>query len=227
VELLRSISSPDDLKALNPSELPELAAEIRVFLVDAVARTGGHLGPNLGVVELSIALHRVFSSPDDVLIWDTGHQAYVHKLLTGRADRFGELRQAGGLSGYPSRAESEHDVIENSHASTALSYADGVAKAFALTGQRDRAVVAVVGDGALTGGMCWEALNNIAASDRPVIMVVNDNGRSYARTVGGFAHHLEKLRLSPSYEQMLDLVKSSLTRTPVVGAPLYEALHGM
>src|SRR5439155_10085209 len=141
------------------------------FLVDAVARTGGHLGPNLGVVELSIAMHRVFSSPRDVLIWDTGHQAYVHKLLTGRADQFEALRQAGGLSGYPSRAESEHDVVENSHASTALSYADGVAKAFALTGRTDRAVVAVVGDGALTGGMCWEALNNIAASDRPIVMV--------------------------------------------------------
>ena len=227
MELLRSISSPDDLKALDAAALPDLAAEIRAFLVDAVARTGGHLGPNLGVVELSIAMHRVFSSPRDVLIWDTGHQAYVHKLLTGRADQFDALRQAGGLSGYPSRAESEHDVVENSHASTALSYADGVAKAFALTGRTDRAVVAVVGDGALTGGMCWEALNNIAASDRPIVMVVNDNGRSYAPTVGGLAHHLAKLRLSPSYEQMLDLVKNSLTRTPVVGAPLYEALHGM
>jgi 1-deoxy-D-xylulose-5-phosphate synthase len=228
VELLRSISSPDDLKAMEASALPALAAEIREFLVDAVARTGGHLGPNLGVVELTIALHRVFDSPHDLLVWDTGHQAYVHKLLTGRADGFPRLRQAGGLSGYPSRAESEHDVVENSHASTALSYADGIAKAFALTGRTDRAVVAVVGDGALTGGMCWEALNNIAAApDRPVVIVVNDNGRSYAPTVGGLAQHLAALRLSPSYEQALDLVKSSLARTPVVGTPLYEALHGL
>ena len=228
MELLRSIGSPADLKALDASRLPGLADEIRNFLVDAVARTGGHLGPNLGVVELTIALHRVFDSPKDVLVWDTGHQAYVHKLLTGRADRFGELRQAGGLSGYPSRAESEHDLVENSHASTALSYADGVAKAFALTGEAERSVVAVVGDGALTGGMCWEALNNIAAApDRPIVIVVNDNGRSYAPTVGGLAHHLAALRLNPSYEQVLDLVKSSLARTPLVGAPLYDALHGV
>jgi 1-deoxy-D-xylulose-5-phosphate synthase len=228
VELLRSIGSPSDLKALDAGKLPQLAAEIRAFLVDAVAKTGGHLGPNLGVVELTIALHRVFDSPKDLLVWDTGHQAYVHKLLTGRADRFGDLRQAGGLSGYPSRAESEHDLVENSHASTALSYADGIAKAFALTGQSDRSVVAVVGDGALTGGMCWEALNNIAAApDRPVVIVVNDNGRSYAPTVGGLAQHLAALRLNPSYEQVLDLVKTSLARTPLVGAPLYDALHGM
>ena len=228
MELLRSIGSPADLKALDAAKLPTLAEEIRSFLVDAVARTGGHLGPNLGVVELTIALHRVFDSPHDALIWDTGHQAYVHKLLTGRADRFDSLRQQGGLSGYPSRAESEHDLVENSHASTALSYADGLAKAFALTGASDRAVVAIVGDGSLTGGMCWEALNNIAAApDRPVVIVVNDNGRSYAPTVGGLAQHLAALRLSPSYEQALDLIKTSLARTPVVGGPLYEALHGM
>jgi 1-deoxy-D-xylulose-5-phosphate synthase len=228
VELLRSIGSPADLKALDAAKLPELAAEIRSFLVDAVARTGGHLGPNLGVVELTIALHRVFDSPKDLLVWDTGHQAYVHKLLTGRADRFGDLRQAGGLSGYPSRDESEHDLVENSHASTALSYADGIAKGLALTGATDRSVVAVVGDGALTGGMCWEALNNIAAApDRPIVIVINDNGRSYAPTVGGLAEHLAALRLNPSYEQVLDLVKSSLARTPLVGAPLYDALHGM
>ena len=228
MELLRSISSPSDLKALPPDRLPALAAEIRSFLVDAVARTGGHLGPNLGVVELTIALHRVFDSPRDLLVWDTGHQAYVHKLLTGRADRFGKLRQAGGLSGYPSQAESDHDLVENSHASTALSYADGLAKGLALTGQDDRSVVAIVGDGALTGGMCWEALNNNAAApDRPVVIVVNDNGRSYAPTVGGLAQHLAALRLNPSYEQVLDLVKSSLVRTPLVGAPLYDALHGM
>ncbi|MBV9098872.1 MAG: 1-deoxy-D-xylulose-5-phosphate synthase, partial [Frankiaceae bacterium] len=226
--LLDDIHGPDDVKALDPAHLPALAQEIRDFLVAAVARTGGHLGPNLGVVELTIALHRVFDSPHDVLLWDTGHQAYVHKLLTGRAADFDRLRQAGGLSGYPSRAESEHDHVENSHASTALSYADGYAKAFALRGETDRSVVAVVGDGALTGGMCWEAINNIAAApERPVVIVVNDNGRSYAPTVGGLAQHLNALRLSPSYEQVLDLVKGSLARTPVVGAPLYDALHGM
>jgi len=226
--VLDDIHGPDDVKALDPARLPALAEEIREFLVAAVARTGGHLGPNLGVVELTIALHRVFDSPHDVLLWDTGHQAYVHKLLTGRAGDFDRLRQAGGLSGYPSRAESEHDHIENSHASTALSYADGYAKAFALRGETDRSVVAVVGDGALTGGMCWEAINNIAAApDRPVVIVVNDNGRSYAPTVGGLAQHLNALRLSPSYEQVLDLVKGSLARTPLVGAPLYDALHGM
>ena len=226
--LLQSLDGPDDLKRLEPSQLPALAREIREFLIAAVARTGGHLGPNLGVVELTIAMHRVFDSPQDVLLWDTGHQAYVHKLLTGRAAGFATLRQEGGLSGYPSRDESVHDVIENSHASTALSYADGFAKAFDVRGEHDRAVVAVVGDGALTGGMCWEALNNIAAApDRPVIIVVNDNGRSYAPTVGGLAAHLNRLRLSPSYEQALDLVKTSLGRTPVLGGPIYEALHGM
>ena len=226
--LLATIDGPATLKKLAPAQLPELAREIREFLIAAVARTGGHLGPNLGVIELTIALHRVFDSPRDVLLWDTGHQAYVHKLLTGRADSFAGLRQEGGLSGYPSRAESQHDVIENSHASTSLSYADGLAKAFALRGEQDRAVVAVVGDGALTGGMCWEAINNIAAApDRPVVIVVNDNGRSYAPTVGGLAAHLNRLRLSPSYEQALDLVKSSLARTPLFGPPLYDALHGM
>ena len=226
--ILATIAGPDDLKRLDPAQLPALATEIREFLIAAVARTGGHLGPNLGVVELTLALHRVFDSPRDVLLWDTGHQAYVHKLVTGRAARFTGLRQEGGLSGYPARDESVHDVIENSHASTALSYADGLAKAFELKGEHDRSVVAVVGDGALTGGMCWEAINNIAAApQRPVIIVVNDNGRSYAPTVGGLAAHLNRLRLSPSYEQALDLVKSSLSRTPLFGAPLYEALHGM
>jgi 1-deoxy-D-xylulose-5-phosphate synthase len=226
--LLETIHEPVDLKRLDASHLPALAEEIREFLVAAVARTGGHLGPNLGVVELTIALHRVFDSPHDAIIWDTGHQSYVHKLLTGRREQFDVLRQAGGLSGYPSRSESPHDWVENSHASTALSYADGLAKAFALSGPSDRAVVAVVGDGSLTGGMCWEALNTIAgAPDRPVIIVVNDNGRSYAPTVGGLAAHLAALRLSPSYEQLLDLVRNSLARTPVVGGPIYEALHGM
>jgi 1-deoxy-D-xylulose-5-phosphate synthase len=226
--LLASIDCPADLKALEPSQLPVLAQEIRDFLVDAVARTGGHLGPNLGVVELTIALHRVFDSPRDAIVWDTGHQAYVHKLLTGRRAAFTTLRQSDGMSGYPSRAESVHDWVENSHASTALSYADGLAKAFSVRGESDRSVVAVVGDGSLTGGMSWEALNTIAATpDRPVVIVVNDNGRSYAPTVGGLAAHLASLRLSPSYEQMLDMVRTSLARTPVVGAPIYEALHGM
>ena len=187
VSLLESIRSPQDLKRLDATELPLLAEEIREFLVDAVAKTGGHLGPNLGVIELTIALHRVFDSPRDKILFDTGHQCYVHKLLTGRHD-FSLLKQRGGLSGYPSGAESEHDVIENSHASTALSYADGLAKAFELRGETDRVVVPVVGDGALTGGMCWEALNNIAEGrDRRVIIVVNDNGRSYSPTIGGLA----------------------------------------
>jgi 1-deoxy-D-xylulose-5-phosphate synthase len=226
--LLESVGSPTDLKGVDAAQLPELAQEIRDFLVAAVSRTGGHLGPNLGVVELTIALHRVFDSPRDPIIWDTGHQAYVHKLLTGRRTQFEALRQADGLSGYPCRAESTHDWVENSHASTALSYADGLAKAFDIRGERDRAVVAVVGDGALTGGMCWEALNTIAGGpNRPLVIVVNDNGRSYAPTVGGLAAHLAALRLSPSYEQMLDLIRNSLSRTPVVGQPLSAALHGM
>ncbi|GAA3688499.1 1-deoxy-D-xylulose-5-phosphate synthase [Lentzea roselyniae] len=193
--LLENLADPAALRALPATALPALAADIRAFLVDKVCRTGGHLGPNLGVVELSIALHRVFDSPRDVLLFDTGHQAYVHKILTGRRAGFDTLRKTGGLSGYPSRAESAHDMIENSHASTALSYADGLAKAFTLRGQADRRVVAVVGDGAMTGGMCWEALNNIAAApQRPVIIVLNDNGRSYSPTIGGFAHHLAELR---------------------------------
>jgi 1-deoxy-D-xylulose-5-phosphate synthase len=217
----------EDLKRMPARQLPRLASEIRDFLVDAVSRTGGHLGPNLGVVELTIALHRVFDSPHDKILFDTGHQAYVHKLLTGRADKFDSLRQAGGLSGYPSRAESEHDIIENCHASTALSYADGLAKAYALRGEK-RSVVAVVGDGALTGGMCWEALNNIAgAKDRPVVIVVNDNARSYAPTIGGVADHLASMRTTQGYERVLEMVKTVLGRTPLVGTPLYEALHGI
>ena len=218
--------SPGDLRALSAEDLARLASEIRDVLVHTVARTGGHLGPNLGAVELTIALHRVFDSPTEPILFDVGHQAYVHKMLTGRADRMPTLRQGGGLSGYPSRAESPHDWIENSHASTALSYADGLAKAFEVRGER-RPVVAVVGDGALTGGMCWEALNNIAAADRPVVVVVNDNGRSYSPTTGGLADHLATLRLKPGYEKVLGQVKDALGRTPVVGAPLYEALHGV
>lgn len=225
--VLSAIGGPADLRRLRPNEMPALATEIRDFLVAKVSRTGGHLGPSLGAVELTIALHRVFDSPAEPILFDTGHQAYVHKMLTGRQAGFDQLRQRGGLSGYPSRAESEHDVIENSHASTALSYADGLAKAFALRGEK-RAVAAVVGDGALTGGMCWEALNNIAAAkDRQVVIVVNDNGRSYSPTVGGLADHLASLRLAPGYERVLDLVRDSLSRTPLVGPPLFDALHGI
>ncbi|MCG8928196.1 1-deoxy-D-xylulose-5-phosphate synthase [Lentzea sp. CC55] len=187
--MLADITSPADVRALSSSELLDLASEIRSFLVSKVHRTGGHLGPNLGAVELTIAVHRVFSSPVDVVLFDTGHQSYVHKMLTGRCSDFDSLRQAGGMSGYPSAAESAHDVVENSHASTALSYADGLAKAFELA-DADRRVVAIVGDGALTGGMCWEALNNIGGSTRPVVVLLNDNGRSYDPTTGGFAASL-------------------------------------
>jgi 1-deoxy-D-xylulose-5-phosphate synthase len=226
--LLESVSSPRDVKALSPGELPELAAEVRSFLIEAVSRNGGHLGPNLGVVELTIALHRVFDSPADQIVWDTGHQSYVHKLLTGRMAGFERLRQRGGVSGYPNRSESEHDFVENSHASTSLSYADGLAKAMHLRGDKQHRVVAIIGDGALTGGMAWEALNNIAAAkDRPVVIVVNDNGRSYQRTIGGLADHLAAVRVSQRYEQVLDLVKTTLSNTPLVGPPLFETLHGI
>ena len=224
--LLTDIASPQDLKRLTPEQLALLAAEIRDFLVAKVSRTGGHLGPNLGVVEMTLALHRVFDSPRDRILFDTGHQAYVHKMVTGRQGGFDRLRQRGGLSGYPSQAESEHDLIENSHASTALSYADGLSKAFTLRGE-DRHVVAVVGDGALTGGMCWEALNNIAAARNKLVIVVNDNGRSYAPTIGGLANHLSTLRLNPGYEKVLDLVKDALGSTPMVGKPMYEVLHAV
>ena len=225
--LIDEIDGPRDLRRLDDDQLAALAAEIRDFLVATTARRGGHLGPNLGVVELTLAIHRVFDSPVDKILFDTGHQAYVHKIVTGRADRFDTLRQAGGLSGYPSRAESEHDVIENSHASTALSYADGLAKAFALRGE-ERHVVAVVGDGALTGGMAWEALNNIAAAKQSrLVIVVNDNGRSYTPTVGGLAEHLASLRTNPRYEAALQQIKSRLNRTRLVGPPLYDALHAI
>ena len=224
--ILPGISGPRDLDRLTPGQLSELAAEIRSFLIENVARTGGHLGPNLGVVELTIALHRVFSSPDDPIIFDTGHQSYVHKLLTGRQD-FSALRSRGGLAGYPQRSESAHDVVESSHASSSLSWADGISRAFTATGRADRHVVAVVGDGALTGGMTWEALNNIAAADRPVIIVVNDNGRSYAPTAGGLAQRLNALRLRPGYERTLGGVKGTLPRVPVVGPALYSTLHGV
>ncbi|MFJ2897199.1 1-deoxy-D-xylulose-5-phosphate synthase [Streptomyces sp. NPDC087218] len=223
--ILENVRGPHDLKALDEARLGELADDIRKFLIQAVARTGGHLGPNLGVVELSIALHRVFDSPVDRILWDTGHQSYVHKLLTGRQD-FSKLRGKGGLSGYPCREESAHDVIENSHASTVLGWADGIAKAHQVLG-RDDHVVAVIGDGALTGGMAWEALNNIAAArNRPLVIVVNDNERSYAPTIGGLADHLATLRTTDGYERFLSWGKGVLRQTPVVGPPLYESLHG-
>ncbi|NAZ82150.1 1-deoxy-D-xylulose-5-phosphate synthase, partial [Kineococcus sp. R8] len=224
--LLESIKGPQDLKGLAPEQLPALAAEVRAFLVAEVSKTGGHLGPNLGVVELTIGLHRVFDSPHDSLVFDTGHQSYVHKLLTGRQD-FSRLRETGGLSGYPSRAESVHDVVENSHASTSLSWADGIAHAHEVRGETDRRVVAVIGDGALTGGMAWEALNNIAAAQRPVIIVVNDNERSYAPTIGGMASHLATLRTTREYEKLLDWGKQSLRRGGAPGRLAYDTLHGM
>ena len=225
--LLDRINGPEDLKDLPPEQLSLLAAEIRDVLVESVTRTSGHLGPNLGVVELTIALHRVFDSPKDKLVFDTGHQTYVHKLLTGRYGQFDTLRQPGGLSGYPSRAESEHDLVENSHASTSLSYADGLAKAYKLRGEHGRTVVAVIGDGALTGGMAWEALNNIAvARDSRLVIVVNDNGRSYQPTIGGLASHLSSIRVSQRYEHVLDLIKTTVSSAPIVGSPLFGALHG-
>jgi 1-deoxy-D-xylulose-5-phosphate synthase len=228
VSLLERIRSPRDVKDLSPEELPQLAAELRDYLIKVVTRNGGHLGPNLGVVELTIALHRVFDSPVDRILFDTGHQSYVHKLLTGRYPEFGTLRQRSGITGYPNRGESDHDLVENSHASTSLSYADGLAKAYQLRGESHRSVVAVIGDGALTGGMAWEALNNIAgAKDRRVVIVVNDNGRSYQPTIGGLADHLASVRVSQRYEQVLDYIKTNLSHAPLVGAPLFDTLHGI
>src|SRR5712664_1045987 len=226
--LLEGITGPEDLKALSQDQLTRLAGEIRDLLIETTVRNSGHLGPNLGVVELTIAIHRVFDSPKDKVVFDTGHQAYVHKLLTGRVAQFGTLRQRGGLTGYPCQAESEHDLVENSHASTSLSYADGLAKAYTLRGEPDRTVVAVIGDGALTGGMAWEALNNIAAAkDSRLVMIVNDNGWSYQPTIGGLADHLAAIRVSQRYENVLDYIKTTLSRTPVVGGPLYGTLHGI
>ncbi|GAA0618324.1 1-deoxy-D-xylulose-5-phosphate synthase [Kribbella sandramycini] len=227
MRVLETVGGPADLKKLTPQQLADLAAEIRDVLVETVSRTGGHLGPNLGMVEITLAMHRVFDSPRDRLVFDTGHQTYVHKLLTGRAAQFDTLRQQGGLSGYPSQAESEHDLVENSHASTSLSYADGLAKAYKIR-KEDRHVVALIGDGGLTGGMAWEALNNIAAADDlKLVVIVNDNGRSYSPTVGGLATHLTSLRTNPRYEKILDLIKKNLGRTPYVGPPMYEVLHGV
>ncbi len=226
--MLSQINSPADLATLTHDQLIELSAEIRALLVEKVSKTGGHLGPNLGVVELTVAIHRVFESPKDVIVFDTGHQSYVHKMLTGRAQSFDTLRQRGGISGYPNRAESTHDVIENSHASTALSWGDGISRGFKLQGATDRHVVVVVGDGALTGGMSWEALNNIAPEQkRNLVIVVNDNTRSYSPTIGGVATYLSTLRVTSGYEKFLDWGKEVLHKTPVVGVPIYETLHGM
>ena len=226
--MLESIKGPADIKALDRAQLDKLSEEIRQLLIEKVSKTGGHLGPNLGVVELTLAIHRAFDSPRDVVLFDTGHQSYVHKIITGRADSFDGLRQRGGIAGYPNRSESEHDVIENSHASTALSWGDGISYGFSRTGQSDRHVVVVVGDGALTGGMSWEALNNIAATEeRNLVIVVNDNERSYSPTIGGLATYLSTLRVTRGYERFLDWGKEFLHKTPVVGAPIYETLHGM
>ena len=224
---LDRLTSLEKLRGFGPARLERLAAEIREFLVSSVSRTGGHLGPNLGVVELTIALHRVFNSPRDTIVFDTGHQSYVHKILTGRIE-FGRLRKRGGLSGYPSRSESDHDVVENSHASTAISWADGIARANHLAGHADRTVVAVIGDGALTGGMAWEALNNVATSeDRRLVIVVNDNGRSYAPTIGGLARQLDALRTSRPYEKVLGWGKRTLQSAGTPGQMTYGALHGV
>ena len=223
---LTKINSPEDLKGLNSTELSQYAQEIREYLIETITSTGGHLGPNLGVVELTIALHRVFESPKDRIIFDTGHQSYVHKLITGRSD-LSNIRSRDGLAGYPQRSESEHDVVESSHASSSLAWADGIAKAYRLTGQSDRAVVAVIGDGALTGGMAWESLNNISDdNDRNLIIVVNDNGRSYAPTIGGLARYLNNVRTEPFYKRMYRGSRKFFSRFGVVGRLVYATLRG-
>ncbi len=225
--VLSGLRGPADLQVLEDGELDELAADIRSLLITSVATNGGHLGPNLGVVELGIAIHRVFESPRDRIVWDTGHQSYVHKMLTGRAGDFESLRTEGGLSGYPSQAESEHDWVENSHASTSISYADGMARANQLLG-RDDHVVAVIGDGAMTGGMAWEALNTIAADrDRRLVVVVNDNGRSYTPTVGGLANRLTEIRTNPRYEPTLSAIRDRLNSGGRIGPAAYDALHAI
>ena len=224
--LLPSIKGPRDLDKLSEAQLRELAGEIREFLVSEVARSGGHLGPNLGVVELTLAIHRVFDSPADAIVWDTGHQSYVHKLLTGRQD-FSHLRQRGGLAGYPQRAESIHDIVESSHASSSLSWADGISRAFNMTGQSERHVVAVVGDGSLTGGMTWEALNNISHDNtRNLIIVVNDNGRSYAPTIGGIARYLDKVRTRPTYRNLHFSSRKAFAKLGPTARALYRGVRG-
>ncbi|SFR76515.1 1-deoxy-D-xylulose-5-phosphate synthase [Agromyces sp. CF514] len=226
MSLLESIRGPRDLDALSKEQLEQLAAEIREYLVRNVAKTGGHLGPNLGVVELTIAMHKVFDSPRDAIVFDTGHQSYVHKLLTGRQD-FSTLRQQGGLAGYPQRSESEHDIVESSHASSSLSWADGISRAFSMTGQNDRYVVAVVGDGALTGGMTWEALNNISDdNNRRLIIVVNDNGRSYAPTIGGMARFLNGVRTRRSYRNLYLTSRRAFDRMGGAGRAIYRGVRG-
>jgi len=223
--LLETISSPADLRHLSASEVDALAIEVRDFLIEHISETGGHLSPNLGVVELTLALHRVFDSPRDALVWDTGHQSYVHKLVTGRAAGFDQLRQAGGMSGYPSRSESEHDFVENSHASTSLSYALGMAQARLRRGEPGK-VIAIIGDGALTGGMAYEALNQISHLQPPnLVIVLNDNGRSYAPTVGGLARHLANLRVDPRYERLKDEISERLRELPAVGASANQAAY--
>jgi 1-deoxy-D-xylulose-5-phosphate synthase len=226
MSILETIHGPRDLDRLSEEELVQLAGEIRAFLVANVAKTGGHLGPNLGVVESTIAIHRVFDSPRDAIVFDTGHQSYVHKLLTGRQD-FSKLRQRGGLAGYPQRSESEHDIVESSHASSSLSWADGISRAFAMTGQEDRHVIAMVGDGALTGGMTWEALNNISDDNtRRLIIVVNDNGRSYAPTIGGMARFLNTVRTRRSYRNLYLSSRRAFDRLGSPGQSLYRGVRG-
>ena len=226
MSILDRISGPRDLDSLSVQELRSLAQEIREFLVSKVAKTGGHLGPNLGVVETTMAIHRVFDSPKDSVIFDTGHQSYVHKILTGRKD-FETLRQKNGLAGYPQRSESIHDIVESSHASSSLSWADGIAKAYRLTGQDDRFVVAVIGDGALTGGMAWEALNNISDdNDRKLVIVVNDNGRSYAPTIGGFARYLNDVRTNKNYRRLYKISKELFYKFGLPGRLIYSAARG-
>jgi 1-deoxy-D-xylulose-5-phosphate synthase len=226
MSLLSSIKSPEDLKALTLSQMQELAQEIREYLIETIAATGGHLGPNLGVVELTLAIHRVFDSPSDSVIFDTGHQSYVHKLVTGRPD-LSSIRTKDGIAGYPQRSESIHDVVESSHASSSLSWADGISRAYKLTGQSSRAVVAVIGDGALTGGMAWEALNNITDdNDRKLIIVVNDNGRSYAPTIGGLARYLNNVRTEPFYKRMYRASRRFFSHFGPVGRLAYATLRG-
>lgn len=223
MSVLERINGPRDLDSLSAAELSQLCREIRAYLISAVAKTGGHLGPNLGVVETTVAIHRVFDSPKDSVVFDTGHQSYVHKMLTGRRD-LSSLRQKDGLAGYPQRSESEHDIVESSHASSSLSWADGIAKAYKLTGQDDRYVVAVVGDGALTGGMAWEALNNISDdNDRKLVIVVNDNGRSYAPTIGGLARYLNDVRTDKNYRRLYKLSKKLFYKFGLVGRLVYSA----